>query len=255
MHHQKAVVRKYFGCNPSIIGPVVILTFSSKNLSHFKTLCSVSDEFGGWHKGFSGVFREGKITVINCGVGSSSIGDTTIALSNTPCKIILYSGAVGGLGEHMNIGDLFIPVEAMIGEGFSKYYQSIDESKPSEELLQFLLPEIREMSQEIGTLHLGKIFTTETLMMETEEFLRRIISKGCEGIDMETSAFYTASKYSGLKSLAVHYISDLPMKKSIFNDLGKSDLRNRERVKSKIPHFFLTLATKCYIHGGVKNFM
>ncbi len=250
----KAICQKYFGCTPTTISKVVIFTFSLEILEGFKDKYdTITAEFKGWHTGFSGLVNGKEITVLHTGVGSSIIGDCTIVLKHTPCKIVLYTGSIGGLHNWMNIGDIVIPTEAIIGEGFSQYHSGCTDNQfdnkvsLDDELLHFLLPEVKKQSCEIEvSCHVGRIFTTASLMAETKQFLSKLITKDCLGIDMETSAFYMAAKSSQLKALAIHYISDLPLYKNLFNGITEQDRIKRELIKAKMPEIVLSLAEKCY---------
>ena len=57
------------------------------------------------------------ITVISSGIGAPLTGDCVIALGYSQCENI-FSGSAGAIDEKLNIGDILICNEAVIGEGF-----------------------------------------------------------------------------------------------------------------------------------------
>jgi len=120
----KAVLQLYFGCEPRDIGEVVVFTpLPPSNLDDFKELCDeVRGDFSGWvGSGFAGSAEGCHVTVICPGTGSSQIGDATLAVGYGPCEVAIFVGSVGGLDDDMNLGDIVVVEEAVIGEGFSRY--------------------------------------------------------------------------------------------------------------------------------------
>ena len=171
----------------------------------------VKKEFRGYYSGLILKFEYNSVTVIISGPGDSRVGDAVLALQNTPCEYIVYTGAVGSIFPALTIGDLFSPTKALIGEGFSRYYSQKNAlnnfSFASTDLLgKFKIYAVKKKCN----VYFGHIFTTETLFKQTPKELDKLTNKFIHAIDMETSAFFTAAAYLGLKPIAIHYVSDLP---------------------------------------------
>lgn len=260
----EAVLQLYFGCEARDISEFVVFTpLPPSNLNDFKQLCDeVRREFSGWvGSGFVGLAEGYDVTVICPGTGSSQIGDATLAAGYGPCKVAIFVGSIGGLDDNMNIGDIVVVEEAVIGEGFSRYHLG---KAPSEDtfgqiaqaddvLMEYLWPQVRSMARRFDVMtHKGRIFTTESLLAETEQFLQEIASRGCIGIEKEVSAFYTAARKAKIRVAAVLYISDLPLhQKSLFVERTREEEDKRVRVRHEIiPQIALKLAGGCYCLGG-----
>jgi purine-nucleoside phosphorylase len=260
----EAVLQLYFGCESRDISEFVVFTPSpASNLDDFKELCDeVRREYSGWGgSGFVGLAGGYHVTVICPGTGSSQIGDATLAVGYGPCRVAIFVGSVGGLDGRMNIGDIVVVEEAVIGEGFSRYHLG---KAPSEDtfgriaqaddvLMDYLWPQVRSMARGFDVItHKGRIFTTESLLAETEQFLREVVSRGCIGIEKEVSAFYTAARKAKIRAAAVLCISDLPLhQKSLFVERTREEEEKRVRVRHEIiPQIVLKLAAGCYCLGG-----
>ena len=260
----EAVLKLYFGCEARDISEVVVFTpLPPSNLSDFKELCDeVRREFSGWvGSGFVGLAEDYHVTVICPGTGSSQIGDATLSVGYGPCKVAIFVGSVGGLDGNMNIGDIVVVSEAVIGEGFSRYHLG---KAPSEDtfgkiaqadniLMDYLWPQVRSIARGVDVIsHKGRIFTTESLLAETEQFLQEIVSHGCIGIDKEASAFYTAARKAEIRAAAVLCISDLPLhQKSLFVERTREEEDKRVKVRHEIiPQIVLKLAAGCYCLSG-----
>ena len=225
-----AIFEQFFGCSKDIIGKVVIISCFDR-LNDFRRLYKDKDivEFHGYYKGITISIDGNKVSIIVSGSGDSRVGDVVLALRESSCTTIIYTGAAGGLGKDISIGDLFIPPGAAIGEGFSRYFIK-DIKDGFFDNTSYSAPNILSLSNKyfseqkllnVNT-HFENIFTIESVFAETKDFLDSILEHGSTAIDMETSAFYTAAQVINKNALAIHFISDLPMKKKDFNILKKA---------------------------------
>jgi len=125
-------------------------------------------------------------------------------------------GYVGATQEDLEIGDVIIPDEAIIGEGTTSYYFPENSSfppvlkkgyqaKPSPIILDKL---IREAKKEKVDFRLGPIYTTESFPMETPEMIKSLNEKGVLGLDMETSSLFSVSDYHGKDAAAILVVTD-----------------------------------------------
>jgi len=129
-------------------------------------------------------------------------------------EYIIGLGAVGALQDNIQIGDIIIPTEAVRGEGMTGYYYPSDvPAKPDKGLTDILF----ESSLDSNTrVHTGTIFTTGTLLHETDGLVEEWHNKGYLGVECEASALFLLSQYCGFKSALVLYVTDNPYKKEIF---------------------------------------
>lgn len=238
----KSIFEQFFNVSNEKLGEIVVLTCFDR-LGDFKRIYknNILCEFMGYYKGLTLDFDGRLISVIFSGSGDSRVGDAVLALNESRCKALIYCGTAGGLGSGISRGDLFVPREAVIGEGFSRYYKDINaniydniSTASPDMVMLFEKFENKSMSFNVKVLY-SKIFTIDSIFAETKEFLGEISQNGCAAIDMETSAFYTAAQVIRRKCLAVHYISDLPQEEQNYDMLRKECIRSY----IKMPHLLI----------------
>lgn len=230
--------RIFFGCSPEDIHPVCLLTFS---YTSYHELLEDVTEFSGWRKGFTGTYRGHKMSVIIPGMGSTAAGDTVAFLKYVNCKTIIYSGAAGGFGA-CDLGDIIVPTKAVIGEGFSQYYTRMREVTPDNELLQ----RVRK-SYAGERIHFKPIFTIGSIAAQRRNLLLELERQGMGCIDIETSAIFTASSFFSISSIAVHFISDLPLKRSLLNSFTTEEYMQISQGNKRCMNLVLSLM--CLLSG------
>lgn len=141
------------------------------------------------------------ICFLDGGRGAPQASDTVETLSALGVKTILSVGMFGAFDKRINIGDIVVPNKAFVEEGTSlHYYNSIQYAEPDRHM------------KEIALSHTdGKqlpIVSTDAVYRQTfyKEQLWR--EKGAVGVDMETSAVLSVSRYLGIKACAVLMASD-----------------------------------------------
>lgn len=245
--------------NTDKLGEVVILSCFDR-LEDFKRIYTknILCEFKGYYSGIT-INLEGRhISVIYTGSGDSKVGDAVLALDGSRCKAIIYNGTAGGVGNRVARGEFFIPREAVIGEGFSTYYKDMKPDRYKN--ISFASPDMLKMFEEYASTsknlktraHYSKIFTIDSIFAETQEFLAEMQLNGCEAIDMETSAFYTAAQVIKKKCLAVHYISDLPQEEQNYNMFRKECIKSYIRIPYLLIEFIYTFFNEIINIGGLK---
>ena len=141
------------------------------------------------------------ICFLDGGRGAPQAADTVETLSVLGVKTILSVGMFGAFDSKVNIGDIVVPVKAFVEEGTSLHYcNSIDYAEPDEHIKDIAL-----------SLTFGKslpIISTDAVYRQTfykEQLWRQ---KGAVGVDMETSAIFSVSKYLGIETAAILMASD-----------------------------------------------
>ena len=151
-------------------------------------------------------------------------------------KYVIGLGAVGALQPHIKIGDLIVPEQSVRGEGLTGYYYPPEiPAQPDPDLRNKLLEAVHHTGARV---HSGTIFTTGSIMHETEELIEEWNEKGYLGVDCEASAFFLLSKYCGLKAALVLYVTDNPYKKEIFSRSPVAALRVKKAEKNAVKAIF-----------------
>lgn len=124
-------------------------------------------------------------------------------------KKFIFTGWCGSISESLKIGSILIPDSALIDEGVSRHYM-FDFSENSISYPDFNSSEILLKKAEENGLKPceGRIWTTDAPYMETPEKVALFRDKGAVAVDMETSAFFSVAKKSGVAASAILVVSD-----------------------------------------------
>lgn len=248
---RETMVRTHFGCKIEDIADTVILTPIWK-LEGFKNKSdSVLTEFIGWYKGTTLTFNNKRITVISSGIGAPMSGDCALALGYTDCKNVIFSGSAGAINQKYNIGDILAVSEAVIGEGFSRYHSEDIKKDCFGELVsghkaaaQRLMDTIKRKESRYGiNCHEGRIFSIDSILGERKDTFDYMREKGCDAVEMEVSAVFTACRRGGKKCAAMILISDLPLEyRNLFEGITEIDIKRYNELKIDLPGILLEAA-------------
>ncbi len=159
-------------------------------------------------------------TLIHSGMGPALTGDALLYLKDTGCKNVVLLGSCGLLAQNngLGIGSLISPLKAYSLESFSRMLanQEIasDVYYPDKKLLEDFTSgsSIKQIT----------CATVSSLKLE-EERKGAWLKQGIEAVDMECSAFFAAASHSGLKALAVFYVTDIIGVKPFYQEIGAKD--------------------------------
>lgn len=146
--------------------------------------------------------KNSDICFLHGGYGAPQAVDTIETLAALYVKNIITIGMFGTFSSNVNSGDILIPNKAFSEEGTSlHYYENAEFFEPDAMLLE-------KVTGFINNSYNFPIVSTDAVYRQTifkEELWR---SKGAIGVDMETSAIYSVSKYLGLNSISILIASD-----------------------------------------------
>jgi purine-nucleoside phosphorylase len=122
-------------------------------------------------------------------------------------KELVFFGWCGAVSFEVQIGDIIVPDLALIDEGTSKDYLSgnFTESKPSL-VLQNRLKKI--LAEKNIQFHEGAVWSTDAIFRETPKKVAAYREKGALGVDMETSALFSAGQFRNIQVCCVLVVSD-----------------------------------------------
>ena len=249
---KEVMVEKHFGCSIDDISRNVIIS-PIWPLSRFMERAeSIIKEFKGWYKGVTMLYKGNPVTVISSGIGAPMTGDCVIALGYSECENILFSGSAGAINNKLNFGDILVCNEAVIGEGFSRYH-SKDIYKDcfgnvvsgSSDLANVIFQKAVISAHSLGvSVHRGRVFSIDSILGENKKSFDFMIKKGCDAVEMEVSAVFTASKAIGRNAAALITISDLPLKqRSLFEGIEEDDDKYFKNTALMLPEILLETAT------------
>ena len=166
------------------------------------------------HSYFSGylVEKDGlKAAWVQTASGACNVLDHAIICADMKFRKCIFVGAVGGLTDHFEIGDLCTP-EVCISGVYTNHYldEKLDDFHPYERIypnMQYTR-HIAEMAEKAGyPLKSAKVFCTDSISLEYMH-LDEIKATGAELIEMETGTFYTMAELFDVPSIALLAVSD-----------------------------------------------
>ena len=143
-----------------------------------------------------------RLCFLNGGSGAPQAADTVETLAALGVKNIISVGMCGAYDPKVQPGEIIAPRKAFVEEGTSlHYYESIDFSEPDKNL----------HAKAVSTLGLRgyPIVTTDAVYRQTLRKEQLWRAKGAVGVEMETSAVFSVSKYLGLRAVALLMVSDM----------------------------------------------
>ena len=150
------------------------------------------------------------ITIINFGMGSPGAATIMDLLTAIKPQAVMFLGKCGGLKKRNKIGDLILPIAAIIGEGTSNdYFPPEVPALPAFALQKAISTTIREYECDYWT---GVCYTTNRRVWEHDENFKEYLQAiRAYAIDMETATIFTVGFFNKIPTGALLLVSDSPM--------------------------------------------
>lgn len=172
--------------------------------------------WGRWH---------GRPIVYACVYGAARTVEPVHVLGQLGAPVVAQIGSCGGLQPGIRVGDVVLPERVHVEEGASRYYMGDGKAEASSDLLNAAASETEARGY---SLHRGATVTTEVLLRQPRDLIHRWSSRGDLGVDMETSATFSAAAWAGMRRFAVlHVWDELLLGRSWSDALPDSDLVRR----------------------------
>lgn len=120
-------------------------------------------------------------------------------------KRVVFLGWCGAISSSVQIGDLVVPNQGVIGEGTSGYYQQKAFSAPSLEMTALIERFTGCASVDV---HQGPVWSTDAPYRETRSKVVALQGEGVLGVDMEVSALFSAGRFRDISVGALLVVSD-----------------------------------------------
>ena len=166
------------------------------------------------HSYFSGylVEKDGmKAAWTQTASGACNVLDHAIICADMKFRRCVFAGAVGGLTDSFEIGDLCTP-EVCISAVYANHY--LDDTLTDMHLFEKIYPhteytgKVAKIAENAGyALKTAKVFCTDSISLEYSH-LDEIKATGAELIEMETGTFYTLADLFDVPSVALLAVSD-----------------------------------------------
>lgn len=212
MLHQKQfaleTLERYSGSQMSEFQPFILLTNFPRYVDYFAKTYSCTISEGSMFK--VAHCPKLKISMLDFKIGSPAAALVMDLCAFLPCYAMLLLGMCGGLREDYKIGEYFVPVAAIRGDGTSDFYfpaevPAMANFTVQKEVSNYLEKEKKEF-------HIGITHTTNKRFWEfNAEFRKRLKETRPQVVEMECATLFTASYSHRLPLGALLLISDIPL--------------------------------------------
>jgi AMP nucleosidase len=229
-------LERYSGSNVEDFQPYLLITNFPKYVHYFAETRGVPIIEGSMFKVAHS--PEDKISILDFKIGSPAAALVIDLLAHLPIKATLLLGMCGGLRKHYKVGDYFVPVASIRGEGTSDFYFSPEVPALANFLVQKVVTNI--LDQDDVSYHIGICHTTNKRFWEfNKEFKARLEETRPQAIEMESATLFMASYRYKLPLGALLLISDLP--------LGRDGIKTKKSAAQVFANF-----TGDHVEKGVK---
>lgn len=153
--------------------------------------------------------KEG-VSILDFKIGSPAAALVIDLLAQLPIKATLLLGMCGGLRRHYHVGNYFLPIAAIRGEGTSDFYFPAQVPALANFLVQKMCTNV--LHEEGVPYHIGITHTTNKRFWEFNKvFKQQLMETRPQAIEMECATLFMASYSYKLPLGALLLISDLPL--------------------------------------------
>ncbi len=201
-------LERYSGSDPSLFQSFLLLTNFPKYVDYFAESRNLCVHEGSMFK--TAHSPDEKISILDFKIGSPAAALVIDVCAYLPIKASLLLGMCGGLRKQYKVGDFFVPIAAIRGEGTSDFYFPSEVPSMANFLVQRTVAEV--LIQEQMTYHIGITHSTNKRFWEfNKPFKQKLIETRPQAIEMECATLFMASYYNKLPLGALLLISDLPL--------------------------------------------
>lgn len=176
----------------------------------------------------------------SCVYGAPRAVEPVHIFASLGSRLVVMIGSCGALQPEVRTGHVIVPTSARVGEGASQYYGGTDWSEPEGRWAA----EAARRLQALGlTVHRGPLLTTSALFAQPKERVAEWRKAGYLGVDMETSAVFTAARALGMEAVsAVFAWDELYRGRSFLSPFDEDERRAQEHANDAIYAVALDLA-------------
>jgi len=141
------------------------------------------------------------LTICSTGIGCPSAAIAVEELARVGVETFIRVGTIGGLQEHVEIGDMIVATGAAKEEGTSKRYESeVYPAVPDYDVLTSLVDASEANDEEV---HVGPIVSDDAFYNESDEYVADWNDAGLLAIEMEAATVFSLARRRGLAAGAI----------------------------------------------------
>ncbi len=201
-------LERYSGSTVQQFQPFLLLTNFPKYVDYFAAKRQLAVHEGSMFK-CAHSESEG-ISILDFKIGSPAAALVIDICANIPLHAALLLGMCGGLRKQYKVGDYFVPIASIRGEGTSDFYFPQEVPAMANFLVQKSVTNV--LVKEEVPYHIGITHSTNKRFWEfNKNFRERLVATRPQAIEMECATLFMSSYYHKLPLGALLLISDLPL--------------------------------------------
>lgn len=148
---------------------------------------------------------EGERVMFCCAYGASRAVEPVHIFAILGSTKVIQIGSCGSLQENVQTGDVVIPTISIIGEGASRYYGQEEKATSTNSLAM----DAKVAFSKLGIkAHLGSHISTSSLLQQSDEMIHDWRNRNLLGVDMETSAVFSAAEKFRMERVSMLFVWD-----------------------------------------------
>lgn len=202
-------LERYSGSDASKFQPFLLLTNFPRYVDDFAESHEAEVFEGSMFK--TAHSQKDGISILDFKIGSPAAALVIDVIAHLPIKASLLLGMCGGLRKQYHVGDYFVPVAAIRGEGTSDFYFPSEVPAMANFMVQKVVSDV--LTEDKLQYHIGITHSTNKRFWEfNPKFKQRLLETRPQAIEMECATLFMSSYYNKLPLGALLLISDLPLK-------------------------------------------
>lgn len=201
-------IERYSGSPPDDFQPYLLVTNFPRYVQYFAEKQRVPIVEGSMFKVAHA--PDEHMSILDFKIGSPAAALLIDLCAHLPIRAALTLGMCGGLRRRYKIGEYFVPIASIRGEGTSDFYFPAEVPALANFVVQKAVTATLE--EEHALFHIGITHTTNKRFWEfNAHFRSQLEATRVQAIEMECATLFMASYYHKLPLGALLLISDLPL--------------------------------------------
>lgn len=201
-------LERYSGSECEKFQPYILLTNFPRYVHYFAESRNVPVHEGAMFK-VAHCPKE-QVSILDFKIGSPAAALVIDLLSQLPIKATCILGMCGALRRGYQVGDYFVPVASIRGEGTSDFYFRREVPALANFVVQKMVTDVLEKGNDVY--HIGITHTTNKRFWEFNDFFKkRLHDNRAQAVEMECATLFMAGYSHKLPVGALLLISDRPL--------------------------------------------
>lgn len=159
-------------------------------------------------QGYTGYYRDTRVSVMASGMGMPSIGIYSYELYNFfGVENIMRIGSAGAMQENIRVRDIVIGMGACTNSAYGQQFGLSGSFAPiaSYKMMKTAIDVCEELS---ATYHVGNLLSSDTFYSDDTEASAKWTKMGVLAVEMEAAGLYMNAARAGKNALAICTVSD-----------------------------------------------